>query len=58
VKIPGGCPDGFWSLTNCDKAAQLGLCSVSTRTDDRIVTVDDEVAAVTRPKVIEGGEQS
>lgn len=32
------CPDGFWALANCERAAQMGLCSVVTRTDGRIVT--------------------
>lgn len=55
VVIRGGCPDGFWALANCERAAQLGLCSVVTRTDNRIVTTDGKNATVTRPTNQAGG---
>ena len=48
--IPGGCLDGFWALANCNAAAKLGLCSLTTATDDRIVTVEDGIATVSRSR--------
>jgi hypothetical protein len=57
VVIRGGCPDGFWALSNCDRAAQLGLCSVVTRVDNRVVTTDGGITTVTRPSLSSGGAE-
>lgn len=53
--IQGGCPDGFWARANCDRAAQLALCSMVTRTDNRVIATDDGVTTVTRPLLSDGG---
>jgi hypothetical protein len=52
VVIPGGCPDGFWSLANCERAAGFGLCSMVTKTDGRVVTMGNGVATVTGQQVV------
>lgn len=36
MTIVGGCPDGFWARRNCDMAAQLGLCTMTTIVDHRV----------------------
>jgi len=40
--IVGGCPDGFWYRPNCDNAARMGLCSLTTIVDNR----GDQVEAI------------
>lgn len=49
VKIPGGCPDGFWALANCNAAARLGFCSLVTKSDTRVVATEDGIATVAGP---------
>lgn len=48
--IRGGCPDGFSARANCDLAAQLGLCSMVVRIDNRIITTEAGITTVTRPQ--------
>lgn len=53
IKIPGGCPDGVWSLELCNYAAKIGTCTLTDRVDRRTVTVAGDTATVTRE--VQGG---